>query len=37
MTLGDIDEAFNHAFPHEALPEVLKVASQLADAFYVAA
>jgi hypothetical protein len=27
MSLGDIDEAFDNAFPHEALPEVLKVAS----------
>ena len=25
MSLGDIDAAFNHAFPPEALPEVLKV------------
>jgi uncharacterized protein (DUF433 family) len=37
MTLEDIDAAFNHAFPHEALPEVLKVASELADSFHVAA
>jgi len=29
MTLEDIDAAFNHAFPHEALPEVLRVASEL--------
>jgi uncharacterized protein (DUF433 family) len=29
MSLQDIDEAFDHAFPHEALPEVLKVASEL--------
>jgi uncharacterized protein (DUF433 family) len=28
MSLGDIDEAFDHAFPHEALPETLKVASE---------
>jgi len=27
MTLDDIDLSFDHAFPHEALPEVLKVAS----------
>ncbi len=37
MSLEDIDAAFNHAFPHEALPEVLKVASELADSFHVAA
>jgi len=37
MTLEDIDQAFGHAFPHEALPEVLKVASELADAVNVAA
>jgi uncharacterized protein (DUF433 family) len=37
MSLDDIDEAFDHAFPHEALPEVLKVASELTDSFHVAA
>lgn len=37
MSLADIDESFDHAFPHEALPEVLKVASELAEAFRVAA
>jgi uncharacterized protein (DUF433 family) len=37
MSLDDIDSAFNAAFPHEALPEVLKVASELADSFHVAA
>lgn len=37
MTLEDIDESFDHAFPHEALPEVLKVASELTDSFHVAA
>jgi uncharacterized protein (DUF433 family) len=37
MSLQDIDEAFDHAFPHEALPEVLKVASELAGSFHVAA
>ena len=37
MTLEEIDEAFGHAFPHEALPEVLKVASELTDSFHVAA
>jgi uncharacterized protein (DUF433 family) len=37
MSLEDIDESFDHAFPHEALPEVLKAASELADSFHVAA
>ena len=37
MTLDDIDEAFDRVFPHEALPEVLKVASELADSAHVAA
>lgn len=37
MSLEDIDEAFDRAFPHEALPEVLKVASELAGSFHVAA
>jgi uncharacterized protein (DUF433 family) len=37
MSLKDIDQSFDHAFPHEALPEVLKVASELADSFHVAA
>jgi len=37
MSLDDIDAAFNHAFQHEALPEVLKVASELVDSFHVAA
>ena len=27
MSLDDIDQAFDHAFPHEALPEVMRVAS----------
>jgi len=31
MSLEDIDESFDHAFPHEALPEVLKVASEVVD------
>ena len=26
MTLDDIDEAFDHAFPHDALSEVFRVA-----------
>ena len=37
MTLLDIDEAFDHAFPHEALPEVLKVAAELTNSVHVAA
>jgi hypothetical protein len=37
MSLADIDQSFDHAFPPEALPEVLKVASELADSFHVAA
>ena len=37
MTLQDIDESFDHAFPHEALPEVLKVAAELAGSVHVAA
>jgi hypothetical protein len=34
--LEEIDEAFDHAFPHEAMPEVLKVASELTGSFHVA-
>lgn len=37
MSLDDIDQAFANAFPHEALPEVLQVASELTDSFHVAA
>ena len=37
MSLTDIDESFDKAFPHEALPEVLSVAAALADSFHVAA
>ena len=37
MTLGDIDESFGGVFPHEALPEVLKVAAEAADSIHVAA
>ena len=36
MSLDEIDSAFDHGFPHEALPEVLKVASELTDSFHVA-
>jgi uncharacterized protein (DUF433 family) len=37
MSLQDVDEAFHGAFPHAALSEVLKVASEFADSFHVAA
>ena len=37
MSLSDIDEAFAHTFPHEAVPEVLKVASEFTVSFHVAA
>ncbi len=37
MTLDDIDESFERPFPHEALPEIFKVASELAGAIHVAA
>ena len=36
MTVADINESFDNAFPPEALPEVLKVASELASAVHVA-
>ena len=31
MTLTDIDESFGGVFPHEAMPEVLKAASEIMD------
>jgi hypothetical protein len=37
MSPADIDDAFDHAFPPEALADVLKVASELTDSFRVAA
>jgi uncharacterized protein (DUF433 family) len=37
MSPADIDEAFDHAFPQEALADVLKVAAELTDSFHVAA
>jgi uncharacterized protein (DUF433 family) len=37
MSLDDIDQSFAGAFPREALPEVLKVASEITDSFHVAA
>jgi len=37
MSLEEINDSFDSSFPSEALPEVLKVASELADSFHVAA
>jgi len=37
MSLDDIDESFGGTFPRQALPEVLKVASEITDSFHVAA
>jgi uncharacterized protein (DUF433 family) len=37
MSLQDIDDSFDIDFPREALPEILKVASELIDSFHVAA
>jgi len=37
MSLREIDDAFDSTFPHEALPEILKVACELSDSFHVAA
>jgi uncharacterized protein (DUF433 family) len=36
MSLEEIDEAFDRAFPHEALPEVLRVAAELTNSVHVA-
>jgi hypothetical protein len=36
-SVEEINDSFDSAFPAEALPEVLKVASELADSFRVAA
>jgi uncharacterized protein (DUF433 family) len=36
MTVADINESFENAFPPEALPEVLRVASELASSVRVA-
>ena len=35
MSMEEIDESFGNAFPHDALPEVLMVASELANSFHV--
>jgi uncharacterized protein (DUF433 family) len=37
MSIEDINEAYGGVFPPEALPEVLRVASELTDAANVAA
>lgn len=37
MTVADINESFDHSFPPDALPEVLRVASELASSAHVAA
>jgi uncharacterized protein (DUF433 family) len=34
MSLEEIDEAFDRAFPHEALPEVLRVAAELTNSLH---
>jgi hypothetical protein len=36
MSLDGIDSAFDHSFPHEVLPELLNVVSELTDSFHVA-
>jgi len=36
MTVADINESLDNSFPPEALPEVLKVASELANSVPVA-
>ena len=37
MSMSDIDESFDRAFPNEAMAEVLTVAAELAESFHVAA
>jgi len=37
MSVADINESFDNTFPPEAMPEVLKVASELASSVHVAA
>jgi uncharacterized protein (DUF433 family) len=37
MSLEDIEQSFDGNFPRQALPEVLKVASEFTDSFHVAA
>src|SRR5437870_5358039 len=36
MSLEDIEQSFDGAFPGQALPEILKVASEFTDSFHVA-
>jgi len=36
MTPDEIDDSFDSAFPREALPEVLRVASEIAGSFHLA-
>jgi uncharacterized protein (DUF433 family) len=37
MSLEEIDESFDIDFPRQALPEVLRVASEFTNSFHVAA
>jgi uncharacterized protein (DUF433 family) len=37
MSLDDIDQSFDCDFPRQALPEVMKVASEFTGSFHVAA
>jgi uncharacterized protein (DUF433 family) len=37
MSLDDIDQSFDCDFPRQAMPEVLKVASEFTDSFRMAA
>jgi uncharacterized protein (DUF433 family) len=37
MSLEEINGAFDRAFPHEALPEVLRVAAEVTNSVHVAA
>ena len=37
MSLQEIDEAFDRAFPHDALREVLSVAAEITNSVHVAA
>jgi uncharacterized protein (DUF433 family) len=37
MSPDDVEQSFAGSFPREALPEVLKVASEITDSFHVAA
>ncbi|MBC8166814.1 MAG: DUF433 domain-containing protein [Bryobacteraceae bacterium] len=37
MTVADVNEAYANAFPPEALPEILQLASELTGSVHVAA